>query len=111
MNAPTAADIAAWPVTVDAPTAGRALGLGREASYRAAAAGELPGAIRVGRRWRVITARLAAALGIGGTGPPGREVPPGDDFRAASSAERSDLDDDETSGSLLSIVAEGGDDR
>jgi hypothetical protein len=64
MNAPTADEMASWPVTVPVPQAGRALGLGREASYRAAAAGELPGAFRVGRRWRVISATLRRALGV-----------------------------------------------
>ena len=64
MNAPpTLAEMSTWPVSVDVPTAGRALGLGREAAYRAAACGQLPGAIRVGRRWRVVTAHLRRALG------------------------------------------------
>lgn len=39
------------------------MGIGRNAAYRAAAAGELP-AIRIGRRLRVPTARLLELLGI-----------------------------------------------
>jgi excisionase family DNA binding protein len=39
------------------------VGIGRNAAYRAAAAGELP-AIRIGRRLRVPTARLLELLGI-----------------------------------------------
>ena len=62
--APTADDLANWPLTVSVPEAGRALGLGREASYHAAAAGELPGAVRIGKRWRVVTSHLRAALGV-----------------------------------------------
>lgn len=53
-----------WPPTVDVPTAGRPLGLGREAAYAMAARGELPGAFRVGRRWRVVTARLIEFLRV-----------------------------------------------
>ena len=63
---PTPDEMLRWPVTVDVVQAGRAFGLGREAAYRAAAAGELPGAIRIGRRWRVISARLREALGVAG---------------------------------------------
>ena len=80
---PTPDELATWPVTIDVPAAGRCFGLGREASYRAAAAGELPGAIRVGRRWRVVTSRLIEFLGVeppdngeDSPGPTGRASPP-----------------------------------
>jgi hypothetical protein len=46
------------------PDAGRALGLQRSAAYAAAARGEIPGLIRIGRRYRVATATLRAALGL-----------------------------------------------
>jgi hypothetical protein len=61
---PTAEDLRNWPLTVSVPQAGRALGIGREASYIAAYTGQLPGAIRIGQRWRVVTATLRAALGV-----------------------------------------------
>ena len=64
ITVPTADEMRDWPVTVSVPTGGRPYGLGREASYRAAAAGQLPGAIRVGRRWCVVTAELRRALGV-----------------------------------------------
>jgi hypothetical protein len=61
----TPAEVRALPVTVDVPTAGRALGLGRDGAYRAAADGTLPvPVLRLGRRLRVTRASLLAALGI-----------------------------------------------
>lgn len=51
--------------TVDLwPTAGRALGLGRTATYAAARAGEIPGLMRIGALYRVATAELRRALGL-----------------------------------------------
>jgi hypothetical protein len=64
VNAPTPDELRAWPVTVDVPTAGRCFGLGREASYRAAHDGTLPGVVKIGRRFVVVTARLREALGV-----------------------------------------------
>jgi hypothetical protein len=49
--------------TLDVPAAGEFLGLGRAASYAAAARGELP-VITIGRRKVVPTARLRAMLGL-----------------------------------------------
>jgi hypothetical protein len=57
----TIADIADLP-TVDVPTAGRVLGIGRDASYAAAARGELP-VLRLGRSLRVAVPRLLEMLG------------------------------------------------
>jgi hypothetical protein len=52
--------------TVDLwPTAGKALGLGRSATYAAATRGEIPGLLRVGGLWRVATATLRKTLGLG----------------------------------------------
>ncbi len=47
------------------PEAGALLGLGRSASYGAAARGELP-VLRFGRKWVVPTARVRALLGLDG---------------------------------------------
>jgi hypothetical protein len=44
------------------PTGGRALGLGRSATYEAAARGEIPGLIRIGHKYVVATAALRDAL-------------------------------------------------
>lgn len=51
--------------TVDLwPTAGRALGLGRSATYDAAGRGEIPGLLRIGAKYRVATATLRRTLGL-----------------------------------------------
>jgi hypothetical protein len=60
---PSLGDLRDLPPTLSVPAAGRLLGLGREASYRAAATGELP-TIKFGRRLFVPTARLLQLLGI-----------------------------------------------
>lgn len=53
--------------TMPVPEAGRiAYNLGRDASYAAAARGDLP-TIRVGRKLRVPTAALRRLLGLDGT--------------------------------------------
>lgn len=44
------------------PTAGRAMGFGKQATYEAAARGEFPGLIRLGRKYRVATAALRRHL-------------------------------------------------
>ncbi len=51
------------PPTVTVPEAGRICGIGRNAAYRAAAAGQLP-TIRIGRRLLVPTAQLLRMLGV-----------------------------------------------
>lgn len=48
--------------TIDVETAAELLGVGRGLGYSLARAGELPGAIRLGRRWRVSVPRLIRAL-------------------------------------------------
>lgn len=49
--------------TVDVPTAGRILGIGRDAAKKAAKAGEIP-TIRLNCRDRVPTAKLREMLGL-----------------------------------------------
>lgn len=59
-------------LAVSVPDAGQALGLGRDASYAAAARGEIP-TLRLGRRLVVPVPRLLELLGLpqtnGETGP------------------------------------------
>lgn len=49
--------------TVDVPLAGRVLGVGKNAAYKAARDGSLP-AFKVGSQYRVPTARLREMLGL-----------------------------------------------
>jgi excisionase family DNA binding protein len=49
--------------TISVPEAGKLLGLGRDASYKAAAANEIP-TLLFGRRRRVPTAPLRRMLGL-----------------------------------------------
>ncbi len=75
-NGLTRAEMLALPVTVDVPTAARALGLGRSTAYELARRGEFPcRVLRVGRSYRVPTAGLMQVLGIE---PPTREEAPGE---------------------------------
>ncbi len=50
-------------LTVTVPQAGEAIGIGRNAAYRAAAAGQIP-TLRLGRRIVVPVPKLLALLGI-----------------------------------------------
>ena len=58
----TIADIADLP-TIDVPTAGRVVGIGRDAAYAAAAAGQIP-VLRLGRALRVPVPKLLELLGV-----------------------------------------------
>lgn len=49
--------------TVDVVLAGRVLGIGKDAAYRARKAGDIP-AIKVGGTYRVPTAKLREMLGL-----------------------------------------------
>lgn len=49
--------------TVDVVLAGRVLGIGRNAAYKARVAGEIP-SIKVGSQYRVPTAKLREMLGL-----------------------------------------------
>jgi len=60
----------ALPPVIDVETAGRLLGLGRSAAYQLVKDGAWPTPVlRLGRRWRVMTAPLLALLGIDGLEP------------------------------------------
>ena len=61
----TSTELLALPVTIDVPTAARALGLGRSTAYELARRGEFPcRVLRVGSSYRVPTADLMRVLGI-----------------------------------------------
>jgi excisionase family DNA binding protein len=59
----TRAELLALPVTVDVPTAARALGLGRSTAYELARRDEFPcRVLRVGSSYRIPTADLMRVL-------------------------------------------------
>jgi hypothetical protein len=61
----TVAEVLALPASTDIVTAGRALGISREASYDRAQDGTFPcSVLRVGHRWVVPTAGLRRVLGL-----------------------------------------------
>lgn len=61
--APTLDDIRAWPATVDIPTAARAFGVSRSHAYDLIAQEAFPcRVIRVGGRYRAVTASIVKAL-------------------------------------------------
>ena len=63
VQAPTLAEIRTWPATCAPDLAGLALGVSRSTVYESLRRGDFPGrAIRVGGRWRVITASLVELL-------------------------------------------------
>ena len=57
--------------TVDVALAGRVLGVGKNAAYKAREAGDIP-SIKVGGVYRVPTAKLREMLGL----PPSTPLPP-----------------------------------
>ncbi len=60
---PTLTEIEQWPATVDVPTAGVVFGLSRSHSYELVSRGEFPvKVIRVGSRYRVVTASIIDVL-------------------------------------------------
>lgn len=62
--APTLDDIRAWPATVNIPTACSAYGLSKSYGYELAGRNEFPArTIKVGGRYRVVTASILADLG------------------------------------------------
>lgn len=50
-------------LVVDVPLAGKCIGIGRDAAYRAVAAGEIP-SLKIGRRVVVPVAKLLEMLGV-----------------------------------------------
>ena len=54
--------------TVDVALAGRVLGIGKNAAYKAREAGDIP-SIKVGGQWRVPTAPLKQMLGLAALRP------------------------------------------
>ncbi len=61
----TVEEVAALPVVIDLVTAGRVLGMGRTTAYEAVHRGDFPvPVLRIGRRYRVVTAHLRAVLGL-----------------------------------------------
>ena len=62
-TAPTLSEIKQWPASVDVPAAAAAFGISRSHAYELITRGELPAkVIRVGNRYRVITASIIRAL-------------------------------------------------
>lgn len=65
--APTLAQIAKWPATVDLPTAGTAYGISRAHAYELVKRGEFPArVIKAGGRYVVVTASILRSLGADG---------------------------------------------
>lgn len=61
----TADEVRALGVTTELVTAGSVIGLGRSASYELARRGEFPvPVLKVGHRYRVVTAHLRELLGV-----------------------------------------------
>ncbi|MER5348939.1 hypothetical protein ABT093_01175 [Kitasatospora sp. NPDC002551] len=59
------AELLALPVAIDLDTANRAIGLGRSKGYELARLGDYPcRVLRLGKKYRVITADLLRLLGI-----------------------------------------------
>jgi len=54
--------IAADPNVLSVPQAAARLGISKDLAYELARRGELPGAFRLGRRWRVSAVRLGLAV-------------------------------------------------
>lgn len=103
MNSPTAtmtaAEVRALPLTVDVVTAGRALGLSRDSSYRHARLGQFPVPIlRAGRTYRVTRSALLAVLGLTDESPHGAPDPGNPLAEAASPQVAASSADTETAG-------------
>ena len=63
VKAPTLCEIRNWPPTCDPASAALALGISRSTAYETLRRGDFPAqALRVGGRWRVITASLIRLL-------------------------------------------------
>lgn len=60
-------------IRISVPRAGRVLGLSESASYRAAARGELPGCLKLGRKLIVLTEPFLRGTGLSSL-PPDRRA-------------------------------------
>lgn len=59
-------ELLALPAAIDLPTAGRALGIGRNKAFELARRGEFPvRVLRLGNSYRVPTAEVLKTLGLG----------------------------------------------
>lgn len=66
----TREDLLGWPPTVDVVTAGRPFGIGESKARELARAGTFPVRIlRIGKRYRVVTAEILEVLGLGTESP------------------------------------------
>ena len=71
----TADEVRALGVTIDLVTAGSVLSLGRTASYELARRGQFPvPVLRIGRRYRVVTAHLLQLLNLTPDAPGSRDA-------------------------------------
>lgn len=69
MNVPTLEEVQGWPATVDVTEACRAFGISRSHGYELVARDAFPArVIRVGSRYRVVTASIVAALSAPASG-------------------------------------------
>lgn len=67
--APTLDEVRTWPATVDVPTGGRVYHLTRPTAFRLARSGKFPARVlKVGGRYRVVTASIIATLTDGPQG-------------------------------------------
>jgi predicted DNA-binding transcriptional regulator AlpA len=65
-------ELLALPATIGLPTAGRAIGIGRNQAYDLAARGEFPcKVLKLGSRYKVVTSDLLQLLGIAPDKQPG----------------------------------------
>ena len=64
------------PLTISVVEAGARLGIGRDLSYQLARTGRLPGAMRLGRLWRVSRPVLERAIAEGWQQPSEPEAAP-----------------------------------
>ena len=84
----TLAELLALPAVTDLVTAGKALGIGRSASYELAQAGRFPcRVIRAGKSYRVPTAGLLALLGMPAPSPLLPQAPASTDGRPGGEPE------------------------
>ena len=93
----TLAELLALPAVTDLVTAGKALGIGRSASYELARAGTFPcRVIRAGKSYRVPTAGLLTLLGMPAPSPHSPQAPASADGRPGGEPDEPARRDPET---------------